>query len=352
MFNQKGLTLLEVIVTVAIIGVMVAGVMQMMSATVRFSGTVKTIEMFKKLRAALETTYKEQISHVETHCYGWTDPACHALTILPRRHHIDNTVLLLNTFSDTVVQSWRAAGCTVTGSVPHYSVQCTDGRGELFIITTANEHIASTFYNNAYARTPYSITFVSGANQDIRDTWSSGNLDAKFFNRTREKHLAVASAMRAYHISRLVHEAIVNMCGPAGGLESYDDVIIPWYWHIHSANPFSACAVIEVGRCGCFELAWQWQTSWDSAATNTSTEFALILPRLGLNNSHRVDGFGNPIQIWFTVDSQNVLQAPPPRPQPRYSGIWGVSPPYRGIVGVWDQNIASWRYSEHIIYPQ
>lgn len=353
--NSKGFTLLETIVVIAIVAILTAGTASLVNSIVRYSGTVKTLEIFKKIRKALETTYKENILYVENNCYGWTNAICRNIAILPNQDtsNTTNTTLLLNTMSPLAVQAWQDAGCTVTGTYPNLRVQCLDGYGGLLTVTVNNGHNVNSIYTNGYNKTPYTITFTSQVNTTVTDTWSSANLDAEYFVYSRQKLTDLASSLKSYHLSRLVHESAVNTCDSVnGGLDSYDDIIIPWYWQITGSNIHNECIGIEMGYCGCtsFSSTSVWPTSSTLASVDTENEFISILPRLGLNIKYRVDGFGNPIQLWFTVDSSNNLQGPPPRPRPNYVNAWAIKPPYRGIVGV--LNNGTWIYYENIVYPQ
>ncbi|MBE0427619.1 MAG: prepilin-type N-terminal cleavage/methylation domain-containing protein [Nitrospirae bacterium] len=351
MRKDSGITLIEVVVSITLATALLGGFMVLLNRMVHFKGTSDTLAQIKQIETALETTYRENIRYIEQNCLGWTDASCNTLTILPQRHSTDSTILLLHTYSETATSSWSKAGCTLSGTSPSYAVTCKDGYGEYFAYSTSNEHAANSFYRNGYDRTPYTITITSAGNSDITDTWSSGYLDGEYAVYSQKKILTVAGALKSYHLSRLTHEAIVNTCDSVnGGLDSYDDVIIPWYFQATGNAPAQECTGIESGICGCsvFADSDKWPTSPEWADVNSTSEFSVLFASIGLNTAYRADGYGNPIVIWFTVDSDGALQDIPPRPQPNYN--WAIKPPYRGIVGV--RPDTSWVYSQSIVYAQ
>jgi type II secretory pathway pseudopilin PulG len=351
MRKDSGITLVEVVVSITLATVLLGGFMVLLNRMVHFKGTSDTLKQIKKIETALETTYRENIRHVEQSCLGWTDALCNTLTIIPQRHSTDSTILLLRTHSATATSSWVEAGCTLSGTSPSYNVRCTDGYGSRFTFSVTNPHAANTIYTNGYNRTPYTITITSGGNSSITDTWSSGYLDGEYATYSQKKILTVAEALKSYHLSRLTHEAIVNTCDSVnGGLESYDDVIAPWYFQSTGSTPTQECTGIESGICGCnvFTDTARWPTSTGWADVNTTSEFSTLFANIGLNTAYRVDGYGNPTAIWFTVNSGGAIQNPPPRPQPNYN--WAIKPPYRGLVGV--RSGTSWVYSQSIVYAQ
>lgn len=351
--RKDGFTLIEIVVAMALAALLMTGVLKFVNAAAHYMSTANTMTQIKRIETALDTTYRENISYIEQNCYGWTDAACNTLTLLPAPHPTDNTKLLLNTFSSNAIGAWQVAGCTMTGTAPSFTMSCNDGYGLPFTYAITNAHAANGAYANGYNRTPYSLTITSTAPTALTDTWSSGYLDGEYAAYSQRKILTVTGALKTYHLSRLTNETVVNTCNSVtGGLESFDDVIVPWYFQVTGTSPTTSCSGVESGSCGCsgFTTAL-WPASgsgWNQI--NTATKFITVYGNLGLSSVYRVDGFGNAIELWLTVNSAGTLQAEPPRPRPSYSGVWAIGPPYHGQVGA--RSAGAWLYSQPIVYVQ
>jgi len=359
--KPNGFTLVEVVVSIAIASVLMAGASLLMKSMVHYYQTMKTVETIKKIEKALDVTYRESIQYVENNCInGWI--SCSRQSLLPQVNS-SLTVSHLYVYNPTseTVQAWKDAGClTVYNPSPYLYIYCSDGfskattsAGATFTFTLSNNHTPGTLYTNGYTSTPFTITITSTGNPDISDTWSSGYLDNEYLNYSKRKIIALSNALKQYHLSRLLHETTVNTCDSTnGGLESYDDVIIPWYFQVTGNAPNQECTGIESGICGCSGFSstvWPTVSTWQDV---TGTEWTTVLANLNLSTIYRTDGFGNPLTLWFTVNSSNALQGIPPRPRPNYDGAWSVRPPYRGLVGVYNTTSSSWVYYDSILYPQ
>lgn len=357
-FTIKGFTIMEVVVALTVSSVLMVGISVLIKSMMNYKFLTDSIQRMQKIEKALETTYRENIRYVEENCYGWTDSYCVNITVLPQRDTANPLKLVLRTYSGYVVETWRSAGCTVTGTAPVYDVVCPDGYGGKFTFTTVNEHTPNTQYLKGYpwyASFPYKITITSSSNPDITDTWSASYLDSEYYVYTQNKVNTLINAIKAYHLSRLTHEATVNTCDPVnGGLQSHDDVIIPWIWQITGNSAVSECTGIEVGICGCSNMinASIWPTSSQLAVIDTATEWANVLLSLGLQTGnifqrYRVDGFGNPLK-WQIINSSTSTAVVPPRPSPNYS--WVIKPPYKGVIYVEIPFVWVDRWT--IVYPQ
>lgn len=353
---SKGFTLIEVVAAIAIGSVFMSGLVLILDRMAHFRGTAMTMTQVKDIEAALEVTYRENVRHIEQNCYGWKDAACLTLTITPAGLGASNDILLVNTPSLTAVAAWTQAGCVLTGGPPNYSVTCLDKYGMNMTFTPANAAAANAYYTNGYAKTPFTLVITSGGNNNLTDTWSTGYLDSEYASASGRKLLTVAAALKTYHTSRLTHEVVVNSCDVVdGGLESYDDVVTPWYFQSAGTAAANACTGLESGNCGC--SAFDTVTTWRSAASgwnriNTSAKFAVVFANLGLSNDYRVDGYGNPLELWFTVDGAGTLQSEPPRPRVNYDGVWAVKPPYVGRIGVYNTGTSAWLSYTPVMYPQ
>lgn len=351
--DRRGLSLLEIIVTIAITSVVMGTIVTFMDRIIHFKGTADTIQRFEKIEDAFEDLYRENIRYVEENCHGWTDETCKVLSILPAVDAADTSgkTLVIATWSDAVLSAFREANCTpVADELPVHRVTCMDGYGFDYTFATANEHTAGTLYLNGYSRTPCSVTITAGGNTSMADTWSSGYLDSEYMVRSREKILTVARAMKSYHLSRLTLEAVSNPCSETGGLASNDDILIPWIWQAAGSDPGVKCSGATTGRCGCSGFnanIWSADGTRNITSTNTIQGF---LGAVKAGNSYRTDGFGNPVTAGLITRADGTsVGTVPPAPSAKWS--WPeVLPPYGGTVGVMSEG--KWVYSERVIYPQ
>jgi type II secretory pathway pseudopilin PulG len=351
--GSAGLTLLEIIVTIAITSVVMGAVVAFMDRVIHFKGTADTIQRFEKIEDAFEVLYRENIRDVEENCHGWTDDGCKALAVLPSRDTSDTsgTRLLITTRSDAAVSAFGDANCALVPDVsPVYRATCMDGYGFDFTFATANEHPAGSVYLNGYNRTPYSVTITAGGNTSMTDTWSSGHLDSEYMVRSQEKLLTVARAMKSYHLSRLTVEAVSNPCSGQGGLASNDDILIPWIWQATGSHAGEKCFGTITSRCGCsgFDGTF-WSTDGTRNITNSNT-ISGFLASITAGSAYRTDGFGNPVTIGLITRADGTpISSAPPAPCPKWT--WSAAlPPYGGTVGVMVGE--RWVYSQRVIYAQ
>ncbi len=352
--DRKGFSLIEVVVAIALGSVLMAGIMAMVQKTISFRGTASTLDRIQKIETALETLYRENIRYVETQCYGWADAGCAGLSLVPSLNN--STTLNVDTYSETAVRAFENAGCTATsGAVPRHTVVCPDGHMSDFMFSNLNNiHPAGSQYLNGYNRTPFKVTITSGANDQLTDTWSTGYLDSEYSSRSQEKILTIARGMKTYHLARTIFEAIKNPCTTgAGGLESADDIVIPWMWQAVGGSPSTFCSGVSAGNCGCTALtAAIWPTDGTYNVINSAARWTCLLNGIGLSPSYRVDGFGNPIVVvLFTYPGGTFVASVPPAPSPSYA--WAtLSPPYGGHVGIRNPAGTAWVYAERVIYAQ
>jgi len=77
--DPRGLTLLEIIVTIAIASVVMGAIVTFTDRVIHFKGTADTIKRFEKIEDAFEILYRENIRYVEENCHGWTDSSSSVL---------------------------------------------------------------------------------------------------------------------------------------------------------------------------------------------------------------------------------------------------------------------------------
>ena len=352
-FNrEKGITLLEIIVTIAITSIVMGAIVTFMDRVIHFKGTADTIQRLRKLETAFEVLYRENIRFVEDNCYGWIDKECRSLTVLPITNPAGKGTLNITTYSDAALGAFRNSGCTVTPeTLPAYRIICIDGYGFDYTFTASNEHAAGTIYVNGYNRKPYSVAITAGGNKSISDTWSSGYLDNEYITRSHDKLLIISRAMRSYHLSRLTMEAISNPCGEQGGLASNDDILIPWVWQAAGTGPTVKCSGAVNGRCGCSGFnTGIWSNDAANNFLNTGADVSRFLANINVGDEYRTDGFGNPVAIGvITRPDGTAFDSAPPIPSPDWT--WPAhTPPYGGTVGIMKDGV--WIYSKRVIYPQ
>jgi len=128
----------------------------------------------------------------------------------------------------------------------------------------------------------------------------------------------IANALKEYHLRRRIEEAS-NPCQPNGGLNSQDDIYIPWVMQAYTTDINALCSTSTSTSCSCSNI------DWSSADQSDEVQMRAMLQRLGWNTF--VDYFGNKIIVHAIVDT---LDSPftPPNPQPNYS----LKPPYFGLI--------------------
>ena len=271
--------------------------------------------------------------------------------------------------TQTGQNAWVSAGCSLSGSGPTYTVTCTSGYGTNFTFSNLqNTQAAGSLYLNGYNKTPYSITVsavIPGGSTNIQDTWSSGYLDAEYFNRGNQKILTLLRAIKAFHFNRLLYESNTNVCtAGVGGLVSTDDVYVPWIWQIVGTAPQQQCAGIEIGPCGCTGFTSSvWSASTSYLQINSAASLTQLVNNLGIDAIHRTDGYGNIVTVRLLTDkSGNALAAVPSRPKVNYAdclpggsgsgcttgAVWSQLPPYTGVAGI--LSAGTMVYSQKIVY--
>lgn len=378
--NNKGITLTEVIISIVVMSIVLTGITKLATKAGDLRAMSVTMQQTDLLHKAFETTYRRNIEYVESTCYGWTNATCQNINMLPIKPGVGaSTTLTLRTYSAPVVTAWQLAGCTVTVvAVPEYTVTCRDGYGKTIRWdSSANEHTANTLYTNGYARTPYTIAYTTGgagsgtSDKNISVSWASGYLDAEFAEKNTQKTDRLIATLKAFHFSRLTHEAIVNAGDTVnGGIATSDDVIVPWAWQTlatTAAKSIVECTGIELsGTWGCsgFDNT-VWLTDASYLTVDSATEFGVFITNLSLPTLSRVDAYGNPYTVrLFTGNSGAAVSIVPPRPRPNYynclaggdnaqcGGLAFQPPPYRGNVGVWNTATSAWVNTEAFFYPQ
>ena len=359
--------LAETVVVIAIMAVIMTGLALLVNKAVRVKRTADALGNIKKIETALETTYREAIAYVESNCAGWGDTGCAAGTVTPSG--VNSTTLSIYLPTQNAQNAWTAAGCSLSGTSPTYNVTCLSGYGTNFTFSgITNTQAGGALYLNGYNKTSYSITIsviIPGGTTSVQDTWTSGYLDAEYFNRGNQKILSLLRAIKSYHYNRLLYESNTNICVTGvGGLASTDDSLVPWVWQIVGTAPQQQCSGVEVDPCGCSNFtASIWSNSTSYLQLNTAATLNQLVNNLGIDATSRTDGYANILTIRLLTDkSGNTLASVPSRPKITYSNClaggsgagcstgaaWTQLPPYTGVAGV--VSGGSMVYSQKIVY--
>lgn len=391
--NQRGFLLVEVIVAIAIAGVLFGVATMFMSKMIHVYQTSRTIARVDKLEVAFEHAYRTNAEWAERNCYGFaqwnqgTAAECVGLTLTPWGLGLDTQQNFFNIgvnaqTKDSIINEFEGAGCTATlsstmASTEQYRVECDDAYGQdfMFTRTAGQEHNPGTPYSTLYmSNSSVRIRIQSTGNADIMDEWSAAPLDLEYSRATSAKNREVGDALKQYHLNRLVREVNDNPCdSTAGGLESRDDVIIPWIWQVNAVRFEEKCSGIDTTPCGCSNFDGQ---RWPTGGTLVMYTSALVdnaLANIGLSPArYRTDAVGNAIAIVLLADRFNNPISPsgvPPRPRPNYydclkNGTPGNCggflldslPPYASAIGPVSQatfTSATWLgNTERVVYPQ
>jgi len=351
--NQIGFTLVEVVLAIAVIAVTMTGVALIMNKAGAMKSTADALANIKKIGDALDLSYREAISYAEKNCAGWGQTGCTAGTLTPSG--LNTTTLSVYLPTQSARNAWISAGCTLSGSAPTYSVTCLSGYGTNFTFSgILNTQAAGAVYTGGYSKTPYSITIsvtIPGGTTAVQDTWTSGYLDAEYFDRSNQKILTLLRAIKAYHFNRLLYESNTNICtAGAGGLASTDDALTPWVWQLTGSAPQQRCSGVEVSPCGCSEFTTSvWTNSTAYLQIDTEAELNQLVNSLGIDTMYRTDSYGNMLTVRLLADRNgNTLATVPSRPKITYAdclpggsgagcsagAAWTQLPPYTGVVGV------------------
>jgi len=371
--KSGGFAMTEIIIALAVLAITLTGITMVANKSIRVKRTADTTVTIKKILDALETTYRENVAFAEKSCPGgWTAAPCNVGRLVPAI--VNSTTLSAWLATGTSRNAWINAGCSITlvsGSL--YNITCPSGYGgNITFSNLQNGHTANTHYLNGYNKTPFQLQIsvtIPGGSTSVQEVWSSGYLDAEYFERSNQKILTLLRAIKAYHFNRLLYEANTNVCNAStGGLASTDDTLIPWVWQLTASNATNAqarCTGVEVSPCGCSNHGSNtvWSNSTAHLQIDTEAELTQIINNLGIDISHRTDGYGNMITIRLLADRDgNQLTTLPSRPKVTYSAclpggngagcsiasVFPQLPPYTGVAGVLSGG--TFVYSQKVVY--
>lgn len=305
----------------------------------------ETLEKVKVFQEAIRRNFFSNLQYVEQNCYGWNDPTCSVLTLTPVI--VNSNTLQFNTYNLDILSLFQRIGCSITGTVPNFSVQCYDGRGRLFSFTDVNAH---------NFRVPYTVPYQNNSDANyyvLRITDSLGHTYAVdlakemlwALSNSSEKLTDIGNAIKSYVRNKRILE-LTNVCGtnstssqdPAGGLLSSDDALVPWIWQALTQPSTVLCSGVEdtANGCGClnFSNTSVWSQDRAMCDLDSRSELLSFLSNLNLGNRYLTDGFGNGIDVVPLADNNGnpISNCPPPRPSEFYQSI-GVPKTRVGVKG-------------------
>ena len=128
----------------------------------------------------------------------------------------------------------------------------------------------------------------------------------------------IANALKEYHLRRRIEEAS-NPCEPNGGLNSQDDIYIPWVMQVYTTNANALCNTSTATSCSCNNVTWD--------TVNQDNDTAMIHLLITSGFYYYTGYLGNKLKVYAIVDSSDNPFTPP-NPQPNYP----LKPPYFGLI--------------------
>ena len=324
------------------------------------------VEQRIAVKNILSYVWLTNLKYAERNCVGWDSNNCRGLTLTPWLYgnYDSNTgacdnnpvpypsspgtpqvgcflaVNVLVNEADKVEGMFRGARCSVIQRNENYSgnpnvvqliVSCVDGSGKRTAWLISNPHIPNEIYdyqNPTQVQIMYPISGGPSAVRriDLSRVWEFS------YQRTQRKAYTLLSALKSFH-RRVKMMNMSQPCTADGGMNSWDDSVVPWVWLVLSSGGNLLCSGSEADNypCGCSSLEGTWVVdsfASDDVDSNPNTvryegEWDRVLQNLGLGPEYRTDGFGNPFTLVLLsaenggpiVFSASTLNAPP-RPKP------------------------------------
>lgn len=370
--KQRG-TLLspEIMATLILLGAIMMMVGQvLLPGLMRTRAVVESKEKKLLLDRVLNTVWLINLEYAENNCYGWTDPACANLALTPQRVSGDPSQIDVRFYAggsvslEAILGKFKDAGCFVTGGVNDlgnnvYSIilTCYDGYGAKVLWSFGSYHEAGENFEEVYTN-PVSIT-ISYMKNRRSEMIDYSEAQAISYQRSLDKAYVLASALKAF-VRRKKMLEVANTCTEEGGLNSWEDALVPWVWMVLSSQPDALCSGNEPPtsgdenaqpvQCGCSDFdenVWRRSNGW--GVVNSTNEWNVVLSNLSLPVKYRVDGFGNALLLVPIADSEGMAVQfvstggfYPPRPRPFVCAVSG-SPCYSTIAEIfYTQDLRVW----------
>ena len=328
--SKKAFTMVELLLVLGIIALAVPGILMLKNSFDKTQKRINTDKTINEIKNVIKSTYLSNLEYIENNCVGYTGE-CSSLTILPTISD-DKKYLQFHIKNKKLLEPLKNSSCFIEDKGnDEYDVMCYDGFGKIITFNGINLPSLNSEYISPYkgdypeieAQTKfklYKISFDDLINFSLAKTVQKevdiGNAIKRFVRTIRLKELANDCSDGGTPVN------------PANGLASWDDAMVPWIWELVSKQPGVLCSGTTSGdnnTCDCYNLEHNsnyWETDSNFCIINDTNTWSRVINNLGLNNTYRVDGFGNPIIISMLSDSNgNPQSCPPKAPQPHYYDI-------------------------------
>ena len=356
----------------------------------------------------LERVFRWNFEIVRSHyelfnCYGWADADCENLSLLPAVSE-DGRVVEIRTVvrsgnSSPLISLLRRAGCSsavqelesvakaigdevVEFSVVSISFSCQVSGNEI-LFSVGRGHPPGTDPTWIYYETPYvKMDVLSRKGALRRRRFVIFDEERAFgLEESRRRAVLLAITLRNFHHRQLAFENL-NPCSPEeGGLNSWEDFVLPWIWRLVSET-VELCEGTDnaITGCGCMNnaVSTYWRTSASYAVLGRKSEWESVLPFVDLPLRYKTDWFGN--RFWLVIlsdpdgtarDWSSTGDRYPLRPVPfscskvDCSTTAGVSrdtvstyytldllKPLVGLIGVVDEEGGVYSWYRNVVYDQ
>ncbi|HIQ48031.1 MAG TPA: type II secretion system protein, partial [Aquifex aeolicus] len=222
--------LLELLMGLVIISILLSGMYPLISAFQDRKEIIETVQRIENTKRVLNRVYSLIIDHVRKNCgNGFQDVNCSNTLPLPINFQNSGRNLIVEFSVDTQLPDRETLKISLSSLLESINCYLSSEQGNIIRYTCRGMNIT----------TPYPLPSTS---LDVPP-----NLGFKIFmNNGREKDFTVyfyayetrkilneelfkeiSNLLKEYHLRRRVEEAS-NICRPNGGLNSQDDIYIPW----------------------------------------------------------------------------------------------------------------------------
>lgn len=279
-------------------------------------------ERIKNFQKVFDDAFNLIIDHVRVKClWGFQDASC--LNTLPYPSNITNngTNLIVEYSIDTNLPDRSELVNSIFARFKTIDCNLSLNSGSTVRFLCPNVNVVSS----------YTIPLTSLDNPfplEFRMFRSNGTfkdfvVDIPSYERRKvlneELFKEIANALKEYHLRRRIEEAS-NPCQPNGGLNSQDDIYIPWIMQAYTSNLNALCNTSTTTSCSCTNI------TWNTVNQDDDTQMVYLLnATLGL--PFYAGYLGNKLKVYAIVDSSDNPFTPP-NPQPNYP----LKPPYFGLI--------------------
>jgi type II secretory pathway pseudopilin PulG len=335
--NKKAFSLIELVLVLGIIALAIPALLALKTSLNKTNQRVKTKNTLDAIQNAIKNTYVANLNYIEKNCVGYNDSngKCNTLSLLPTIDSSDDTKLVFHIkddYSYLLNDIKMNHTCSIDKKdTDTYNVMCYDGFGKKITFSGQNLPTPGKKWIAPYAGKYPEIDIKT---KFYTKNYNFNDLINLSLSKTVQKEVDIGNGIKRF-IRTIKLREFANDCSdggssvnPANGLASWDDAMTPWIWEIVSKTPGKLCSGSTTGdnnSCGCLNLennSGYWETDSNFCIINDDTTWSRIITNLGLDNSYRVDGFGNVLTISMLSDSKgNPTQCPPPAPKVNYFDV-------------------------------